>query len=71
MYETTDGRAFESYGAACTFATANNLEVFEVRPNGERCRRWYPAPQKSTKHQRMYRERLAAYEAYQRMVNDR
>lgn len=43
MYEV-NGEKFISYLAAVRAANAVRAEVFEVRENGERVRRWYPAP---------------------------
>lgn len=48
------------------FANASKLEVFEVREDGSKVRRWAPAAPVSSKKVRIYNERKAAYEAQEK-----
>lgn len=65
MYQVA-ARLFTSYLQAVTVAKENGAEVFEVREDGSRIRRWAPAAPASAKQWRMYHERLAAYAAQER-----
>jgi len=65
MYQVAETN-FSSYMQAVKFANASNLEVFEVREDGSKVRRWAPAAPVSSKKIRMYNERKAAYEAQEK-----
>ena len=62
IYRAND-RQFESFLAAVDYAAAHGAEVFEIATG---LRRWTPSPPVDSKRQRLYRERLAAYEAQER-----
>lgn len=65
MYQVAETK-FSSYMQAVKFADASKLEVFEVREDGSKVRRWAPAAPVSSKKVRMYNERKAAYEAQEK-----
>ena len=65
MYQVAEIN-FTSYMAAVKVANEKKLEVFEVREDGSRVRRWAPAAPIASKKMRAYRERLAAYEAQEK-----
>lgn len=67
MYEANN-KQFTSYTAAVREANAVKCEVFEVRADGSKCRRWAPAAPVSAKKARQYREALAARAAYERSL---
>lgn len=62
MYEV-NGTKFTGYMAAIESAKKIGAEVFEVREDGEKVLRWFPAPAVSSKKMRMYEQRKAAYAA--------
>lgn len=62
MYEV-NGTKFASYIAATEAANKILAEVFEVREDGSKILRWFPAPAVSSKKLRMYEQRKAAYAA--------
>lgn len=48
MYDV-NGKSFESFTEACASAKRSNMDVFEVRPDGERIRRWTPPALKKSR----------------------
>jgi hypothetical protein len=62
MYEV-NGTEFNGYMTAIEAAKKIGAEVFEVREDGSKTRRWAPAAAVSTKKVRIYNERMAAYAA--------
>lgn len=60
MYQVNN-RTFTSFLTAVAVAKESGSEVFDS--NG--VRRWHPAPAVSGKKARLYKERLAAYNAQQ------
>jgi len=48
MYDVA-GQSFESFSKAVDAAKVIDAEVYEVRADGERIRRWAPIPKKAPK----------------------
>lgn len=67
MYAVND-IPFDSFLSAVEYAKQTNSDVFEVATG---LRRWTPDIKSDSKKQRMYQERLAAYQAYQKLINSR
>lgn len=49
-----NGMILNDYGTAVETAKAAGAEVFEVRPDGERIRRWTPAQPRKRRVQHFY-----------------
>jgi hypothetical protein len=62
MYEV-NGTKFAGYMTAIEAAKKIGAEVFEVREDGSKTRRWAPAAAVSAKKLRMHAEHKAAYAA--------
>ena len=62
MYEV-DGRKFIGYMTAIEAAKKIGAEVFEVREDGSKTRRWAPAAAVTAKRMRQHTEHKAAYAA--------
>ena len=65
MYEANEIK-FDSYLKAVAYANANKVEVFEVRADGSKIRRWAPAAPVTSRKMRRYLEQKAAYEAQEK-----
>lgn len=70
MYEV-NGTNYAGYMTAIEAAKSVGAEVFEVREDGSKTRRWAPAVKVSAKKVRVYNERQVAYAAQEAQKQSR